>query len=105
MQKGKYEGYYKTMNGKMRTRWQRRPGTTGGKLPWNDWRNASSWRKATQFLLLAINIYIGVAFWYWVRYFETAGTSVYIPRPGGIEGWLPIAGLMNFRYTLNSCAE
>ncbi|MCW1942062.1 hypothetical protein, partial [Escherichia coli] len=21
-----------------RTRWQRRPGTTGGKLPWNDWR-------------------------------------------------------------------
>ncbi|MCF2472898.1 4Fe-4S binding protein [Citrobacter braakii] len=90
------------MNGKMRTRWQRRPGTTGGKLPWNDWRNASSWRKATQFLLLAINIYIGVAFWYWVRYFETAGTSVYIPRPGGIEGWLPIAGLMNFRYTLET---
>lgn len=102
MQKGKYEGYYKTMNGKMRTRWQRRPGTTGGKLPWNDWRNASSWRKATQFLLLAINIYIGVAFWYWVRYFETAGTSVYIPRPGGIEGWLPIAGLMNLRYTLET---
>ncbi|WP_231457375.1 hypothetical protein, partial [Escherichia coli] len=28
-----------------RTRWQRRPGTTGGKLPWNDWRNATTWRK------------------------------------------------------------
>ncbi|WP_250849105.1 4Fe-4S binding protein, partial [Escherichia coli] len=67
-----------------------------------DWRNASSWRKATQFLLLAINIYIGVTFYYWVRYFETAGTSVYIPRPGGIEGWLPIAGLMNIRYTLET---
>lgn len=90
------------MNGKMKTRWQRRPGTTGGKLPWNDWRNASTWRKATQFLLLAINIYIGVTFYYWVRYFETAGTSVYIPRPGGIEGWLPIAGLMNIRYTLET---
>jgi hypothetical protein len=77
-------------------------GTIGGKLPWNDWRNASSWRKATQFLLLAINIYIGVTFYYWVRYFETAGTSVYIPRPGGIEGWLPIAGLMNIRYTLET---
>ena len=36
-----------------RTRWQRRPGTTGGKLPWNDWRNATTWRKATQLLLLA----------------------------------------------------
>jgi len=90
------------MNGKKKTRWQRRPGTVGGKLPWNDWRNASSWRKATQFLLLAINIYIGVTFWYWVRYFETAGTSVYISRPGGIEGWLPIAGLMNIRYTLET---
>eukprot|EP01083_Nonionella_stella_P061409 160034_1 len=33
-----------------RTRWQRRPGTTGGKLPWNDWRNATTWRKATQLL-------------------------------------------------------
>ncbi|HAX6707206.1 TPA: 4Fe-4S ferredoxin [Escherichia coli] len=41
-----------------RTRWQRRPGTTGGKLPWNDWRNATTWRKATQLLLLATNIYI-----------------------------------------------
>ena len=92
----------KIMNGNKRTRWQRRPGTTGGKLPWNDWRNASTWRRATQFLLLAINIYIGVTFYYWVRYFETGGTSVYIPRPGGIEGWLPIAGLMNIRYTLET---
>ncbi|WP_334068633.1 hypothetical protein, partial [Providencia huaxiensis] len=23
---------------KPRIRYQRRPGTTGGKLPWNDWR-------------------------------------------------------------------
>lgn len=45
---------------KKRTRWQRRPGTTGGKLPWNDWRNATTWRKATQLLLLAINIYIAI---------------------------------------------
>lgn len=78
------------------------PRNDGGKLPWNDWRNASTWRRATQFLLLAINIYIGVAFYYWVRYFETAGASVYAPRPGGIEGWLPIAGLMNIRYTLET---
>lgn len=86
------------MSEKTRKRWQRRPGTTGGKLPWNDWRNASTWRRATQILLLAINIYIGVTFYFWVRYFETAGTSVYLPRPNGIEGWLPIAGLMNIKY-------
>lgn len=85
-----------------RTRWQRRQGTTGGKLPWNDWRNALTWRKATQYLLLAINIYIGVSFYFWVRFYETGGTSVFIPRPGGIEGWLPIAGLMNARYTVET---
>lgn len=85
-----------------RTRWQRRQGTTGGKLPWNDWRNALTWRKATQYLLLAINIYIGVSFYFWVRFYETGGASVFIPRPGGIEGWLPIAGLMNARYTVET---
>lgn len=90
------------MSDKRRTRWQRRPGTIGGKLPWNDWRNATSWRKATQYLLLVINIYIGVTFYYWVRYYETGGTSLYVSRPGGIEGWLPIAGLMNLRYTLET---
>ncbi len=62
---------------KKRTRWQRRPGTTGGKLPWNDWRNATTWRKATQLLLLAINIYIAITFWYWVRYYETAGSTTF----------------------------
>ncbi|WP_436856871.1 4Fe-4S binding protein [Citrobacter tructae] len=90
------------MSDKRRTRWQRRPGTTGGKLPWNDWRNASTWRRATQLLLLAINIYIGITFYYWVRFYETGGATLYLPRPGGIEGWLPIAGLMNIRYTLET---
>ncbi len=83
-----------------RTRWQRRPGTTGGKLPWNDWRNATTWRKATQLLLLAMNIYIAITFWYWVRYYETASSTTFVARPGGIEGWLPIAGLMNLKYSL-----
>lgn len=83
-----------------RTRWQRRPCTTGGKLPWNDWRNATTRRKATQLLLLAINIYIAITFWYWVRYYETAGSTTFVTRPGGIEGWLPIAGLMNLKYSL-----
>ncbi len=57
-------------------------------------------RKATQLLLLAINIYIAITFWYWVRYYETAGSTTFVARPGGIEGWLPIAGLMNLKYSL-----
>lgn len=92
-------GQLRAMSEKARKRWQRRPGTTGGKLPWNDWRNALTWRRATQVLLLAINVYIGITFYFWVRYFETGGTSLYMSRPGGIEGWLPIAGLMNVKFT------
>ncbi len=41
---------------KKRTRWQRRPGTTGGKLPWNDWRNATTWLKKARRWLEANNI-------------------------------------------------
>ncbi|CAG9428691.1 4Fe-4S binding protein [Providencia alcalifaciens] len=83
-------------------RYPRRPGTIGGKLPWNDWRNASTWRKVVQITLLAINIYIGITFYYWVRYYETGGATLYLPRPGGIEGWLPIAGLMNLKYAIET---
>ncbi|HHR5882072.1 TPA: 4Fe-4S binding protein [Providencia alcalifaciens] len=83
-------------------RYPRRPGTIGGKLPWNDWRNASTWRKVVQITLLAINIYIGITFYYWVRYYETGGATLYLPRPGGIEGWLPIAGLMNLKYSIET---
>ncbi|HEQ1858162.1 TPA: 4Fe-4S binding protein [Providencia alcalifaciens] len=83
-------------------RYPRRPGTVGGKLPWNDWRNASTWRKVVQITLLAINIYIGITFYYWVRYYETGGATLFLPRPGGIEGWLPIAGLMNLKYTIET---
>ncbi|HGN1704293.1 TPA: 4Fe-4S binding protein [Providencia rettgeri] len=83
-------------------RYIRRPGTVGGKLPWNDWRNASTWRKVVQLILLAINVYIGITFYYWVRYYETGGATPYLPRPGGIEGWLPIAGLMNLKYTIET---
>lgn len=57
-------------------------------------------RKATQLLLLAMNIYIAITFWYWVRYYETASSTTFVARPGGIEGWLPIAGLMNLKYSL-----
>ncbi len=47
-----------------------------------------------------MNIYIAITFWYWVRYYETAGSTIFVARPGGIEGWLPIAGLMNLKYSL-----
>lgn len=57
-------------------------------------------RRIVQLLFVALNGWLGVQFLLWVRYFESGGNSVYVPRPAGVEGWLPIAGLMNSKYFL-----
>jgi polyferredoxin len=55
------------------------------------------WRRAFQLGFLLLNVAIGVQFYVWVRFFERGGEGVYLPRPPGIEGWLPIAALMNLK--------
>jgi polyferredoxin len=55
-------------------------------------------RRSVQIAFLLLNLWIGVRFYLWVRFFETGGESVYVPRPAGVEGWLPIASLMNLKY-------
>ena len=57
-------------------------------------------RRAVQFAFLLLNAVIGAQFVLWVRSFEIAGGSTSIERPAGVDGWLPIAGLMNLRYFL-----
>lgn len=49
----------------------------------------------TAFLLL--NLAIAVQFYWFVRQFETPGALYTVSRPAGVEGWLPIAGLMNLK--------
>ncbi len=57
-------------------------------------------RHIVQWFFVALNVGIGVQFYLWVCYFEHGGKSLYVPRPAGVEGWLPIAGLMNSKYFL-----
>jgi polyferredoxin len=57
-------------------------------------------RRVVQWLFVALNCWIGMQFFLWVRYFERDGVGLYVPRPSGAEGWLPIAGLMNLKYFL-----
>lgn len=56
-------------------------------------------RRTVQFAFLALNLWLGTQFVLFVKQFEGAGWSG-ISRPPGIEGWLPIAGLMNTRLWL-----
>lgn len=55
-------------------------------------------RRSVQFAFAALNLYLGIQFYLWVRFYETSGASRAVERPAGVEGWLPIAALMNLKY-------
>jgi polyferredoxin len=57
-------------------------------------------RHIVQWTFVALNVWIGLQFFLWARYFERGGAGLYVSRPAGVEGWLPIAGLMNTKYLL-----
>ncbi len=59
-------------------------------------------RRGCQFTFLLMNIWLGSQFYLWVRHFETGGRLAYVSRPSGVEGWLPIAGMMNLKYLLTT---
>jgi polyferredoxin len=61
---------------------------------------SQSLRRAFQGAFLALNIWIGIQFYGFVRYYETAGAAFWPSRPPGVEGWLPIASLMNLKVLL-----
>jgi polyferredoxin len=47
-----------------------------------------------------VNAWIAGSFYFWVRGFESGIPAGSMARPAGVEGWLPIAGMMNFKYWL-----
>ena len=55
-------------------------------------------RRSFQAAFLLLNVWIGGVFYFWVRQFEPGGAPTSLQRPAGVEGWLPIAALMNLRY-------
>ncbi len=59
-------------------------------------------RRGFQGAFLLLNVWLGTIFYFWVRQFEPGGAPTSLHRPAGIEGWLPIAGLMNLRYFILS---
>lgn len=57
-------------------------------------------RLIVQSLFIVLNVFLCAQFYFFVRYFETAQTGPHVSRPAGVDGWLPIAGLMNTKYFL-----
>lgn len=54
-------------------------------------------RRTVQYLFLALNVWIAAQFYLFVKYYESGGRSWKVERPPGVEGWLPIASLMNLK--------
>jgi len=59
-------------------------------------------RLALQIAFVVLNLWIGAEFYLFVRHYEIGAPGPAIRRPAGVEGWLPIAGLMNLKYFLLS---
>jgi len=57
-------------------------------------------RHVFQLTFLALNLWIGTQFVLFVHYYESGGRGTRVARPAGVEGWLPIASLMNLKVLL-----
>jgi polyferredoxin len=57
-------------------------------------------RHGVQAAFLALNVWIAAEFYLFVRHYESGGISPWARRPPGVEGWLPIASLMNLKVLL-----
>jgi len=51
-------------------------------------------RIAVQFCFLFFMIWLGLRFYQFVAYVRVGGGSAFVPRPDGIDGFLPISGLL-----------
>ncbi len=61
---------------------------------------SQSLRLVAQTAFLFLNAVIGLQFYLFTRYFESGGHSLRVSRPAGVDGWLPIGGMMNLKYFL-----
>lgn len=61
-------------------------------------------RRTIQLAFFALNVWIGFQFVRFVQYCESGGHSALVRRPPGVEGWLPIASLMNLKVLVETGA-
>lgn len=59
-------------------------------------------RLISQLFFLFLTIWIGIEFFFYYNFLYTEGSTFYIPRPPGVEAFLPISSLMNLFYWFKS---
>ncbi|MGA7709669.1 MAG: hypothetical protein WCD77_17930, partial [Acidobacteriaceae bacterium] len=57
------------------------------KLIRRELQDRSQWfRHSVQAAFVMLNLGLGIQFCLWTRYYETAGKTMYVNRPAGVEG-------------------
>ncbi|MGB5137085.1 MAG: 4Fe-4S binding protein [Candidatus Zixiibacteriota bacterium] len=56
------------------------------------------WRLAVQIGFALLCVWIGIEMHIFVKYLESGGSTTFIQRPPGVEGFLPISSLMSLYY-------
>jgi polyferredoxin len=74
------------------------PAKTKAKAVKNRQRPLQKWRLTVQIAFALLCVWIGVEFHFFVRYIESGGTTTFVGRPPGVEGFLPISSLMSLYY-------
>jgi len=47
-------------------------------------------------------LWIGIEFYYFIRWGESAGVATFVSRPPGVEGFLPISALISLKYWIQT---
>ena len=64
--------------------------------------DSQKYRGLIQLFWFAVAVLIGLQFYFFVYYFLNGQSGVYLPRPPGVEGFLPISSLLSLRYTIET---
>ena len=59
-------------------------------------------RSTIQFTFIALCLWIGLEFYLFMRWEDSAGSLAFHPRPPGAEGFLPISALISFKYWIQT---
>jgi hypothetical protein len=51
-----------------------------------------------QLFFTVITIWIGIEFFFFIQWLDSAGSTLYIQRPPGVEAFLPISSLMSLYF-------
>jgi polyferredoxin len=77
---------------------KKRPGTRKTGKNRTKWFNSQKLRWSIQIAFFIVVLFIGWQFYTFVKYCESGGNGLYMPRPPGVESFLPISALMGTKY-------